>query len=67
MKLKGADKPILEGKLWQKIKVGESLWMIEEEEDVYGGKPYFMLYLVLFFVFDFRLSPPYSSNGSSGI
>lgn len=45
MKLKGADKPLLEGALWQKIKVAESLWMVEEEDTIYEGRPYIMVYL----------------------
>lgn len=38
VKLKGAEKPILEGKLWQKIKVDQCLWMVESDEDVFDGK-----------------------------
>lgn len=45
VKLKGQEKPILEGKLWQKVKVSECLWMIEEDENVYDGKPYIYIYL----------------------
>merc|ERR1711916_12231 len=45
VKLKGAETPILEGRLWQKIKVDQCLWMIEDDEDIYDGKPYIYIYL----------------------
>ncbi len=45
VKLKGAEKPILEGRLWQKIKVDQCLWMIEEDEELFDGKPYIYIYL----------------------
>ncbi len=42
---KGAEKPILEGRLWQKIKVDQCLWMIETDEELFDGKPYIYIYL----------------------
>lgn len=38
VKLKGAEKPILDGQLWQKIKVDQCLWMVETDEDIFDGK-----------------------------
>jgi hypothetical protein len=38
VKLKGAEKPIIDGPLWQKIKVDQCLWMVETDEELFDGE-----------------------------
>ena len=43
--LKGQEEPIIDGRLWQKVKVEDCLWMIEDDEEIFDGQPYIFIYL----------------------
>ena len=45
VRIKGEETPVLEGRFWQKVKVDQCLWMIEDDEDIYDGEPYIYIYL----------------------
>ena len=43
--LKGQEEPIIDGRLWQKVKVEDCLWMIEDDEEIFDGEPHIYIHL----------------------